>query len=397
MLRIFNLAILAVIILASNFAHAAALADSVNNFSWKYFKTLNRAENIFYSPYSIAAALSVVANGATGETQREILAALNFDSLENLNDAFKNFRANLDKNYSGENILRDANLMLVNKNFIGNGINPSFKKTAENVYGAEIRAADFTGNLNGEKKKIAAWIDKKTNHFLPNYQSSASAATIVDLLNVIYFKGNWNFPFEKYATAEKIFTSINGETSSVPMMRQIFTRKIAYAENASCKGIALPYKNFGAEMILILPKDANALNVAEIFDEDFVAQVAAAPRFNGKVDVLLPKFELDIKNNLVKDLRQIGIERAFTNSAEFYNLVQNIQLKIDNATHQAKIKVDETGTEAAAVTEISLRTTAAAPIPMQTVEFHADRPFAFVIRDVESGVDLFAGVVNELK
>ncbi|MBO4400276.1 MAG: hypothetical protein J5809_00330 [Selenomonadaceae bacterium] len=396
-MKIFKLAILAVIILANNLAQAAALADSVNGFSWKYFRALNHDRNIFYSPYSIAAALSLVANGATGETQREILNALDADSLETLNDGFQNFRAESEKNYADENILRDAKLILVSKNFIGNGINPAFRKTAEKVYGSEIRAANFSGNLTGEKRKITAWVDKITNHFLPNYQSSASSATVVDLLNVVYFKGKWNFPFEEYATRERIFTGRNGETASVPMMRQVFEEDIAYAENEKFKAVALPYKNFSAMMYVILPKDETDLNIADAFDESFIAQIAAARRFNGEVDVILPKFELDIKNSLVDDLKAIGIERAFSNGAEFSKIVEKVQLQISGATHQAKVKVDETGTEAAAVTEFTLEATSAVPRPKTRVEFHADRPFIFVIRDTQSGVDLFAGAVNFLK
>ena len=396
-MKIFKLAILAVIILAGNLAQAAELSTSVNSFSWKYFGTLRHDENIFYSPYSIAAALSLVANGATGETQREILTALDAENLETLNDGFKNFRAAAAENYSGENILRDASLILVSKNFLGNGVNPAFRNTADKVYGSEIRAADFRNNLAGEKKKITAWVDKITNHFLPNYQSLVNDATVVDLLNVVYFKGGWDSPFEKHATRDRIFTSKSGETASVPMMRQIFTEEIPYAENDKFKGIALPYKNSSAVMYVILPKDETDLNIADDFDGNFIAQIDSAGIFNGKVDVILPKFELDIKNNLVEDLRAIGINRAFSNGAEFFNIVRNVQLKIDSATHQAKVKVDETGTEAAAVTEFSLRTTSAAPRPMKRVEFHADRPFIFVIRDVQSGVDLFAGAVNSLK
>lgn len=397
-MKIFKLAILAVMIFMSNIANAAALSESVGSFSRAYYATLNHDENIFYSPYSLAAALSLVANGATGDTQREILNALHAENLDALNAEFKNFRSTVAKNYSGENILRDASLILVNKNFIGNGVNPDFKNSAKNIFGATIRAADFAGNLNGEKAKITAWIDRKTNHFLPNYQSSANSATVVDLLNVVYFKGAWNFPFEENATAEKNFKNRDGSTASVKMMRKTFDHEIAYAENDTFKGIEIPYKNSAAAMYVILPKDGADLKIADAPDaENFVAQIAKTPEFNGEVSVWLPKFELDIKVNLVDDLKKIGIERAFSNAAEFFNLVQNVQLKIDSATHQAKIRVDESGTESAAVTEFSFRTTAAAPGYRKFAEFHADRPFFFVIRDVESGVNLFTGVVNNLK
>ncbi len=118
-MKIFKLAVLAAMTLIGNTSYAATLSESVNDFSRAYYATLNHDENIFYSPYSIAAALSLVANGATGDTQREILNALRAENLDTLNASFQNFRSTIAKNYSGGNILRDANLILVNKNFIG--------------------------------------------------------------------------------------------------------------------------------------------------------------------------------------------------------------------------------------------------------------------------------------
>ena len=118
--------------------------------------------------------------------------------------------------------------------------------------------------------------------------------------------------------------------------------------------------------------------------------------FDGKVVVRLPKFELDIENNLVANLKAMGIRRAFENNAELFKIVKDTSLKIDSAKHRAKVQVDEQGTKAAAVTEITLLETTATPNPqpVRTVYFYAERPFLFVIRDVESGVTLFAGVAN---
>lgn len=111
----------------------------------------------------------------------------------------------------------------------------------------------------------------------------------------------------------------------------------------------------------------------------------------------MPKFELDIENSLVDSLKAMGIKKSFTGDAEFFNIVNDTSLKIDNAKHRAKIKVDEQGTEAAAVTEITLNETCA-PIdePPRRIYFIADKPFLFVIKDIESNVTLFAGVVNKL-
>ena len=392
MLKIFSAIIFAAIFLANNFAQAA-LAESVNNFSWKYFKTRNHNLNIFYSPYSIAAALGMVANGASGDTQREILDALNSDSLENLNDEFKNFQG-----------ATAANLLLIDKKYSGNGINSNFKNTAENFYRSEVALADFENDLTGEQIKITGWVKKHTNNFIPNYQSIASKYTSVDLLNVTYFKEDWLYAFRKSGTREKIFTNKDGSTCKVQMMRRTFDEEIPYYADGKYKGVALPYKNSGAAMFVILPVDENNLNIADDWDaesfsyrENFLNQIKSAGIFDGEIYLDLPKFELDLGDSLPESLWKVGIQRAFTDYAQFYNIINGVSLKIDDAAHQAKIRVDETGTEAAAVTEITMvETTAVAPDFKRSVEFRADRPFFFVIRDVESGVDLFAGAVNNL-
>ena len=398
--------LLAVIFLFTSDAQAK-LSDSVNNFSWKYFQTLDRKENIFYSPYSLTAALAIIANGATGKTRQEILTALSANSVESLNADFKNFHDSTKINYTGDRILKESSLLLVNKNFIGNGINKNFQSVAKNFYRSEIDAADFENNLDGEKKTISDWVAKSTDNFIANYKAAPTSETVVDLLNVIYFKGKWQTPFQPDKTREKIFTNADGSKTKVEMMSETFKEKIIYFEDEKYKAVELPYKAFEnkkiVSMYLVLPKDKNNLNIAESWNAEtfdyrnnFFAELKKSFVFDGKVFVQIPKVTMDIKNNLVKNLKAIGLERAFTNDAEFFNIVEGVSLKIDNATHQAKVEIDEQGTKAAAVTEITmLETTALPPQYRKFAEFVADRPFLFVIRDVESETDLFVGVVNK--
>lgn len=385
------------------------ISGIVNDFGWRYFKSLNRRENIFCSPYSIAAALSVIATGALFGTRLEILSALGADSIKNLDAGFKKFRGAVDKNYSGENVLRDANLLLINKNFIGGGISPTFESVVKNIYGAEIRVADFNGDLDGERQKISAWVDEKTNHFISNFQAELTAETIVNLLNVIYFKGAWQFPFKEYRTAAKTFTNRDGSKSRVQMMHETFDCSICYHSDENFRGVRLPYENQAAAMYFILSKNKWSLNVAEewgattsSYKKNFIAQLDTVSMLNGQIymgnfEIEIPRFEFDIENNLVENLNAVGISRAFTNDAEFCNIVENVPLKIDSAIHRTKIKVDETGTESAAASELNMIIGCANPLAIPVVEFHADRPFVFMIRDVQFGLNLFAGVVNTLK
>ena len=402
--KIILIALVVIFLFTSNVQ--AKLSDSVNNFSWKYFQTLNRQENIFYSPYSLTAALAIVANGATEKTQQEILTALSVNSVESLNEDFKSFHDMMKINYTGDRILKESNLMLVNKNFIGNGINKNFQSVAKNFYQSEIDSADFENNLNGEKKKISDWVAKSTDNFIQNYKAAPTSETVVDLLNVIYFKGKWQTPFQPNKTHKNFFTNFDGTKVKTEMMSETFNESIVYFEDEKYKAVELPYEAFEnkkiVSMYLVLPKNKTDLNIAEswnaeTFDyrNDFFGAIKNSFVFDGKVFVQIPKVTMDIKNNVVKNFKAMGIKRAFTNDAEFFNIVEGTSLKIDNATHQAKVEIDEQGTRAAAVTEITmLETTALPPQFRKYAEFVADRPFLFVIRDVETETDLFVGVVN---
>ena len=380
---------------------ARNLSTSVDEFCWKYFSTLNLDENIFYSPYGINSALSILANGASGDTLKEILFALEADNVKNLNDGHKNFSEFAANNYDN---FAESNLLLIDKKIIGRGLNKDFRRVVNEIYKSDVREANFSGDIEGEKQKISRWVSEKTKNFISDYKSIATANTLTDLLNVVYFKGKWTIPFNKNYTDAAKFTNRDGSTSEIDMMREVFDHQIVYRENEKFKGISLPYSD-GAAMYLIMPRENNVLNVAELWNNEnssertkFLDALKNFPRFKGEVVVRLPKFELDIENNLVENFKSIGINRAFTNSAEFFNVVKETPLKIGNVQHRAKIKVDEQGTEAAAVTEVVMVETTATPNfkPPPRVYFIADRPFMFVIRDVKSGVILFAGTINKL-
>ena len=380
------------------------LSNSVDEFCWKYFATLDRNENIFYSPYGINSALSILANGASGDTRTELLTALAADNVEALNDEHKNFLRFVQKNYRGDNVFMESNLLLIDKAFIGRGLDKNFRRVVNDDYKSDVREANFSGDADGEKLKISRWVADKTKNFIPDYQSIVTADTIADLLNVVYFKGNWAIPFEERNTNRMDFTNRDGSKVKVDMMHAVFNEKIVYCADDKFKGIELPY-SANAAMYLILPVDENALDVAELWNNQtleyrakFLDGLKNSYPYDGKVIVRLPKFELDIENSLVKNFKVMGIVKSFSNDAEYFNIVKDTSLKIGNAKHRAKVKVDEQGTKAAAVTEISMLETTAAPgSRTPTAYFYAECPFIFVIRDVETNVTLFAGVANHFE
>ena len=379
---------------------ARNLSTSVNEFCWKYFATLDHSFNCVYSPYGIHVALSILANGATGDTRTEILHALEVDNVENLNDGHENFLATVEKNYRGENFFGSANLFLVNKKISGRGLEKNFRRTMTDVYKADVRTADFAGNVKAERKKISEFVNEQTNNFIPDYSPMVDANTLTDLLNVVYFKGNWKFPFDKRFTENQDFTNCDGTKFRIEMMQKTFDEKIAYFADEKFRGIKLPYTT-GAVMFLILPADENALNVSELwinesttYRENFLDALKKTPPFDGKVVVRMPNVGMEFDNSLNECFWKLGIKKAFTDDAEFFNVVNDTQLKISQANQRARIDINERGTIAAAVTEITMVGATAVPEPPKIIHFDADRPFIFVIRDLESNVTLFAGATN---
>lgn len=384
---------------------ARNLATSVDALCWKYFATLDKDDDIFFSPYGIHAALSIVANGASGDTLKEILNALEADNVDALNDEHKRFLAAAKKNYRDGNLFAESNLLLINKKLVKGGLDEKFQRVLTDVYNSEVRKAPFTNSFDdAEAKKITRWVSEKTDGFIPNYYPLLLTNSLTDLLNVICFKGKWAIPFKTSDTTHKDFTNRAGEKSTVDMMSKVFKDAIVYKADDKFKGIRLPY-SAGAEMYLILPVDDNALNVAELWSNetfsyraDFLDGLKNSYPFDGDVVVNLPKFGMSFQVVLSENLQEIGINRAFTDNAELFNIVKGMPLKINTAMHCARIEVDEEGTKAAAVTEITMVETTAMPNPQppRKVYFIADHPFLFVIRDVESNVTLFAGVANKI-
>ena len=379
------------------------LSVSVEKFCWKYFALRKYDENTFYSPYGIHAVLSILANGASGETRKEILNALEVASVETLNDGHKNFSALLEKNYHGENFLAEANLLCVDKKFGGNGLNENFKKIISDDYKSEVRTADFSGNADGEQKKIRRWVADKTKNFIRDYNSLASAATSIDILNVICFQGKWTIPFTPSQTLRNEFTNFDGSKGIAAMMSNVFKDTIKYRADEKFKAIALPY-SAGAAMYLILPADDDALNVCELWNAqsfeyraDFLNALKDSYPFDGEVVVRMPNISFTYENLGYQDFQNLGLKRLFTDDAEFFGIIKGTPLKLSNATQFCKLDINEHGTKAAAVTEVTMvETTAAHDFkPPRRVYFIANRPFILVIRDVESNVTLFAGAINQ--
>ena len=348
-----------------------------NDFAFNLFRKARGNESIVLSPLSITYALGMLNNGADGQTLQEINQTLGFGEAGA--DAINAF---CQKMLIEASTLDDktkaliANTIFVNEG-LGYRLQDDFVKKVNDYYNAQPQSRDFN---DGETMDVInQWANDHTEGMIPEVlnKESFKPSAVSYLLNALYFKGAWSKPFDAAETKEESF----GGGEVVPMMHKPYT-DFEYTENDIYQAVNLPYGNGAYKMSIFLPREDKTIgNVLEVLN-------GSNWKVNGfiEVDVKLPRFETDTKLNLVKIMKDLGMPTAFTEYAEFPYFC-NVPNYISNMFQVAKIKLDEEGTKAAAVTVIETGETS---IP-QTAKFHATRPFLYVISEQSTGAIFFIG------
>ena len=219
-----------------------------------------------------------------------------------------------------------------------------------------------------------------------------------DLHLVVYFKGDWEYKFDAENTDDDDFTDSSGNVSAVPMMCKKITGSLKYYADDKYRGIELPYKMDGEDIILamyiVIPLDGGNGCIdswkkeSPEYREGFIEKIRGSDGYRD-IRIHLPKFEMEKELDLQKILMKMGMTISFSGSAEYTKILDGTDLVVGGAKHQAKIKVDEEGTEAAAVTEIILEKAALPSNPF--MEFYCNIPFVFTISEMTTGTNLFMG------
>lgn len=347
--------------------------------------------NIFISPYSASTALQMVCAGAAGATQKQILKVLGTGNLPQtaLNEGFQQIGAIIDS--------KNTNFTLTTANALwyqnGTSINPAFIEVNQQVFGANVQAIDF---YNGTSATIInSWASQETQGNITNVVSYPfDPAPSLLLANAVYFKGNWQTPFATNLTLPSTF-HLKGGPVTVPMMNQ--TGTFSYCATKSYQAIQLPYQGGDLAMYVFLPSANSSIATLLGTIENMGWQKASQNGFSEQSGSLsLPRFNLNYKVNLIPSLKALGMTSAFSNTpgvADFQNISAIYRLYISSVNQQAVIKVNETGTEAAAVTTIGLATCSAIGFPLNSFNMIVNRPFVFFIEDQQTGTILFMGEV----
>lgn len=352
----------------------------------KYFSENSGNDNFMVSPLSAQFCLSMLANGADGNTLNELINALNVTSLSELNSLNQRLSTELPK-VDKKTVVRIANSMWLNKDF---QVLPDYSLILSKVYKAEATSLDLT--TMSAINKINRWCSDKTNGMIPTiFHKPLSDQTCMLLINALYFKGEWSEPFKKENTADKDFTNADGSKVKVPMMQG--SQTIICMKSTDHYMFSLDYGNEAYRMIVILPLEGH--NLSEVL-ESFSMDDWDEWKREGQVmncPLWMPKFKIDTDFKLNDYLINLGVKDAFDRiNADFSNLSQQ-NVFLAGVRQLTSIEVDEKGTEAAAVTVTDLD----ASLPMiPRVEIHVDRPFAFLIEEKSTGAVLFAGRINKL-
>jgi serpin B len=375
-------------------------ADLVNGnsaFTFDLYQALREENgNLFYSPYSISLALAMTYAGARGETEQQMADTLHFIlSQDHLHPTFNALDLELARRGEGAEGKDGEGFRLNIVNAIwgqeGYTFLSEFLDVLAENYGAGLRLLDFMEAPEESRVTINDWVSEQTEGRIEDLipPGLITALTRLVLTNAIYFNAAWQHPFKEDMTDDGTFHLLDGGEVTVPMMRQ--TESFPYAEGEGYQAVELLYDGRELSMVILLPEAGGFEAFEGLLDAKRVDVILEhlAP---SQVALTLPKFEFESGFSLKNTLAAMGMPVAFSGGADFSGMDGTGGLFIADVIHKAFVSVDEAGTEAAAATAVVMMKGAA---PEPSIEVTIDRPFVFLIRDIETGAILFVGrIVN---
>jgi len=368
------------------------LIESDNSFGLKLFKMVNQSEasgeNIFISPLSVAMALGMTYNGANGSTQEAMQQTLELSglTLEEVNESYRHLidlLTQLDPKVQFD----IANSIWYREDF--QQPEAEFLTNCNDYFDALVTRLNFTDP--NAAAIINAWVDENTKGKIKEIvRPPIDPLTVMFLINAIYFKGTWTYQFDEDLTRDDMFFLPDGSETSCNMMAQKALHM--YYSNNRFQAIDMLYGQGSFTMTIFLPYWEIDLDAFIATMEPDSLQHWISHFYSDTVDVYLPRFTLEYELSLNDALTALGMGIAFTPyAADFTKMYQDADIYISAVKHKTFVKVNEEGTEAAAVTSVEMGATSVDPI--MPITFRADHPFVFMIRENESGTILFIGKI----
>jgi serpin B len=346
------------------------------------------AGNLVFSPDSVAAALAMTGTGAAGQTATQIAHTLDlsspasFASVGRLQQAIA-----AEQSAAADGIPEAPTLSIANGLFVQQGfaLEAPFTAGLAQSFAAGPQLVDFKGPAAVEA--INAWIAQKTHGLISHVLQELPEATRLALANAIYLKAAWSDEFKTRDTTPAPFHG-SLATSTTDFMHQ--TESLPYGRGRDYAALSLPYRDSTLSLLVVLPVGEPLVKLERRLDAPMLERIAHGLRSH-PVRVSLPRFHLQTTATLNAPLQRLGIVDAFAEGrADFSRITQAEPLEIGEVLHAADFKLDEQGTEAAAVTVVTMEALSAT-LYSHVVTFNANHPFMFFLRDDKSGALLFAG------
>ncbi|MDP2114241.1 MAG: serpin family protein [Bacteroidota bacterium] len=374
-------------------AKSAKIIAADNQFGFELFRkvdaSLDEPKNTMISPMSVSLALAMVYNGTEGNTKAQMEQMLHKVGMtsEDINQSYKDLVAAL-ISHDPKVELSISNAIFYRNTF---PVKDAFKTTNQKFYNAEVSGLDFTKTAE-TLNKVNGWVNTNTKGKIDKIIEEVKAEDVMYLLNAIYFNGEWKYRFDTKETADRSFTKEDNTVIQVPTMK--IEKPFNYFNHTDFQLLEMPYGSGKYSMLIFLPQTGKKTdNVISLLNpenvNDWISKLSEQ-----KKEVFLPKFEFKFDNSLKDELAALGMTDAFNDAkANLSGISDAAKLVISEVMHKTYIKVDERGTEAAAVTGITVGVTS---MPVDN-SFRVDHPFVFAIREKDTQAILFIGKVMDPK
>ncbi len=358
-----------------------------DEFGFNLFKNITSTsteKNIFISPFSISMALGMTLNGAADSTYEAIQSTLELSSLTNeqINENYKSL-IDLLTQIDPKVQFDIANSIWYKKQM---NFEQKFIDVNKKYFYAQVEGLDF--NNPNSVNTINNWVNENTNSKIQKILTEIPSDAVMFLINAIYFKGTWKFEFKKENTYETTFNSPNGKVNCKMMQQR---NKFKYYENEEYQAVDLPYGSGQFSMTIILPKENVNINkvINELNKNSWQHLLDNLSKKKGSL--FLPRFKIESEYLLNYNLKALGMEIAFSAHADFTKLYKPGRIYINEVRHKTFLKVDEEGTEAAAVTSVGIYDTSVGGD--KGFVMMVNRPFILAIKEKSSGSLLFLGKI----
>lgn len=359
------------------------IIENNNAFALNLFSQMKGFDSKVVSPMSVSYLMGMLANGADGQTRQEIMKAIGCEkvSLRDLNEFYQMLITHAN-HFDKATTINIADYIALNCHY---QLKDGFASTMQNYYKAGVESLDFS--KASTLKRINRWCSDHTDGMIPKIIEQVDADAVSYIMNAIYFNGTWTDKFDTRQTKLENFQGYTRDIKKTQMMHR--DGKYQYMDNADFAAVNLPYGNGSYSMTVILPNRGKSID--EVMAGLDAKKVGELRRSMDEcvVDLKLPRFTISQETSLNDIISKLGAPTMFTSGADFSNFASG-NLSISKMLQKAKIEVSEEGTKASAVTMAMVAMTALRPEPRK-VEFHANRPFIYMITEHSTGAILFMG------